>query len=65
MEISYKDGIVGVKAAWWVITITNKDVENTQSRSRASLLLQEFICVCVYRIFPDYVENAAGFSVSK
>lgn len=42
-----------------VITIVNKDVENSQSRNHVALLLWEFIHICVYRIFLDYVENAA------
>lgn len=68
VEISYKDGIVGVKAARWVRTVMDKDVEKAQSRSHVSLLLQEFSCICVYRFFwgVDYVENTAdGFTASK
>lgn len=59
VEISYKDGIVGVNAGRGVIMIVNKDVENSQSRNHVALLLQEFIHICVYRIFLDYVENTA------
>lgn len=59
VEISHKDGIVGVNAGWGVITIVNKDVENSQSRNHVALLLQEFIHICAYRIFLDYVENTA------
>lgn len=36
VEISYKDGIVGVNAGGEVITIVNKDVENSEQKSCCS-----------------------------